>query len=104
MNNFQFTTIRGKNYNLFIGNKLDIVVNGSHYCYAEVIDKKIIQLCLIPLKTLKLDGNYSGFFISNHNDFLNLINSFTVQYNYKRTLNDYVSLFLLKKIQWNDVK
>lgn len=73
----RFTTIRGVAFakNLAIGDTVLCTTPwGNHH--AKVVSKEIQRIYLIPLEVLKFDAEYPGFVINDHNDFVELVNSF----------------------------
>jgi len=99
LENDKFTTIRGVKYLEQKGKKVGdtfkiITPKGEFDCILEKIEYR--KICNLPLNMLKNDGEYDGFEIKSHQEFVNLLNSFTP---YKNNRLETKKLILyLKKI------
>jgi len=80
LKNYAFTTIRSINYmknSLRIGSKGWITLQNRKLFLAIIMGYKDARICDINLDVLKQDAEYSGFLIASHQDFVDLLNSFT---------------------------
>ncbi len=93
----EFTTIRGKNYPLFEGDVVEIVVKGAILFKAKVTGIYIRKIKDISLSLLQIDGEYPGYEIHSHDDFLKLLRRF---WRYQKIdLETEVKIIFLKKIE-----
>jgi hypothetical protein len=74
----EFTTIRGSSAenDYKVGQIVDIKVNRKTIGKVEILKIERKRIKDIPLELLKKDGEYPDHKIHNHQDFIDLINSF----------------------------
>jgi len=81
LQNDAFTTIRSVYYmnrrGIGIGSKGWITLQNRKLFLAIIMGYKDARICDIPLEVLKNDAEYLGFLIASHQDFVDLLNSFT---------------------------
>lgn len=94
----EFTTIRGAgriNKHKF-GDIVNIEAPGRKFA-ARIIYLEKKKLSDIPLETLKKDGEFHGFTVRNHLDFMGLVNSMR-QFGKLKSIDDEVTIITLVKI------
>jgi hypothetical protein len=103
LNSERFTTTRGisnlKKYQK--GDIVEIFLNSRHFCYCQIFNISVKPISKIPLRFLKMDGEYFGFKIKNHQEFVNLLNSFLKKLPAgipEATIDSEKAIFFLQKI------
>lgn len=76
---------------------VEIQLKKEFYCDAEIYNIGQGKISDLPLTMLVLDGEYPGHAIFNHQDFIDLLNSFRHPLAPKATLDSEITIFYLKK-------
>lgn len=96
----EFTTIRGKtSINKYkVGECVKIILKADVIGTAEVVRLEKTEIGKIPLGILKRDGEFPGFEINSHRDFIGLINSLR-RFNKLKNADEEVTIITLKRVQ-----
>lgn len=102
LDNESFSTIRGKSYyeKYEPGEIVCISLNREKLGIAQIDLVKIERICDLSLDFLKQDGEYEGFTINSHQEFVDLLNSFYPRNRFDKARADLKSEITIIRLKW----
>jgi hypothetical protein len=94
----EFTTIRGVTYAKKLRENQKVGISTPSGYFSAVVEQiVVVKIEDIRLELLKEDGEFPGFVLNTHSDFVDLINTFRARYMPKATLSTIMAVIYLRK-------